>query len=87
MSLFSNPLLIILVAILLAVIVNLVLVATVQTNARRTDGGVINRMLKSVREPFKETDQDLDELARLLEISDKTGKQNERISTQEDSEH
>lgn len=67
MDIISNPILLILGGILLALMINLFLVTFAKSKSERNDGSVVNRMLKAAKAPYKETDESLDELARLIE--------------------
>lgn len=67
MDIISNPILLILGGILLALMINLFLVTFAKSKSERKDGSVVNRMLKAAQAPYKETDESLDELARLIE--------------------
>jgi hypothetical protein len=67
MKLLSNPAILIILALVGVVIINLLLIASVQSQSKRTGKSTIRRMLRSIREPFNEGDRDLDELASLVE--------------------
>ena len=67
MNLLGNPAILILLALIGVIVINLLLIASVQSQSKRTGGRTISRMIKSIREPFQERDSDLDELASLIE--------------------
>jgi type II secretory pathway pseudopilin PulG len=58
--------LVVILTILAAVVVNLLMLANVRTNAKRNSGRIISKMLKAAREPFKQTDTELEELSILV---------------------
>ena len=67
METLSNPILLILGGILLAVMINLFLVTFAKGKSKRSDGNVVTKMLKAAQAPYKETNENLEELARLIE--------------------
>lgn len=82
MNILSNPVFLILISLVLVIVVNLLLVASVQNQAKTTGGGTIKRMLKAIREPFTEGDSDLDKLAGLVDQLDPSLKSNQENSDQ-----
>ena len=59
--------LLVVLTVIAALLLNLLLIASVRTNARRTDAKTLGQMLKAVRNPFQSADADLDELASLVD--------------------
>ena len=57
----------VILTVIAAILLNLLLIASVRSSAKRTDAKTLKQMLKSVRSPFQSTDGDLDELAKLVE--------------------
>jgi len=57
----------VILTVIAAILLNLLLIASVRSSAKRTDAKTLRQMLKSVRSPFQSTDGDLDELAKLVE--------------------
>jgi hypothetical protein len=67
METLSNPILLILGGILLAAMINLFLVTFAKGKSKQSDGNVVAKMLKAAQAPYKETNESLEELARLIE--------------------
>ena len=57
----------VILTVIAAILLNLLLIASVRSSAKRNDAKTFRQMLKSVRSPFQSTDGDLDELAKLVE--------------------
>lgn len=57
----------VILTVIAAVLLNLLLIASVRSSAKRTDVKTIRQLMRSIRTPFKSTDSDLDELANLVE--------------------
>lgn len=67
MNLLGNSMILVLLILLGVVILNLLLISSVQSHAKRVGRKSISQMLRSIREPFQEGESDLDELSRLVE--------------------
>ena len=70
----------VILTVIAAILLNLLLVASVRSSARRTDGKTLRQMVRSIRSPFQSTDADLEELANLIEKvkrENQTSEQNE----------
>lgn len=65
-----NPVLLILVAIILVVVLNLLLVASVKNHAKNTGKSTVRNMLSAIREPFQQGDSDLEELSSMVDQLD-----------------
>ena len=79
MSETGAMIILVVLTVIAAILLNLLLVASVRSSARRTDGKTLRQMVRSIRNPFQSTDADLDELAELMEKVKRENQPSEQI--------
>ena len=66
MTALINPLLLILLTLVAVVLINILLIASVQSHARNSSTKPLKKLLTSIQEPFRSDDGELAELANLV---------------------